>query len=206
MRIIAGKHRGRTILGPKDANTTRPITDRVKTALFDRLCHSYHLLGPDEGGRVLDVFAGTGSMGLEALSRGAEEAVFVEQDREALRRLNKNLADLGEKDRAEVLRVSALHATWVLQLPRRFHGSVRVAFVDPPYRMLEGEGWSKLEPLFEAIAEVAEPGGAMVLRTEKRQDIAPVAGWGEPETYRYGSMKLHFFVRPGAGEQAADVE
>ena len=91
MRIIAGTHRGRTLLAPADAETTRPITDRVKENLFNRL-HSLGVLGY---GRVLDVFCGTGSMGLEALSRGADHCTFVDRDRDAIDRLQQNLDTLG---------------------------------------------------------------------------------------------------------------
>ncbi|MHC4996742.1 MAG: RsmD family RNA methyltransferase, partial [Planctomycetota bacterium] len=83
MRIIAGDHRGRRLLGPEGKNTTRPITDRVKVSLFDRLAAA----GRIEGAVVLDLFSGTGSMGLECLSRGARHVTFVDRDRVALDRL-----------------------------------------------------------------------------------------------------------------------
>ena len=87
MRIIAGEFRGRKLL-PPDGDATRPITDRVKQSLFD-------ILNPKiEGSVVLDVFAGTGSMGLECLSRGARQASFFEKDRSAVERLNRNLQTL----------------------------------------------------------------------------------------------------------------
>src|SRR6266850_7741478 len=87
MRIIAGEFRGRKIL-PPEGEVTRPITDRVKQSLFD-------ILSPRiEGTRVYDLFAGTGSMGLECLSRGAAHATFFEADRSALDRLRKNIATL----------------------------------------------------------------------------------------------------------------
>src|SRR5205809_4215568 len=87
MRIIAGEFRGRKLL-PPEGDATRPITDRVKQSLFDIL--TPHI----EGARVYDLFAGTGSMGLECLSRGASYATFFESDRSALERLNKNIATL----------------------------------------------------------------------------------------------------------------
>ncbi len=129
MRIIAGTHRGRTILGPEDDTTTRPVTDRVKEALFSRLM-SLGLLGY---GTVADVFSGTGSMGLEALSRGAERCVFIERDRAALQRLNENLSSLGLSDRAEVRTGDALSTLWVRSLPDE---ALTVAWVDPPYALL----------------------------------------------------------------------
>src|SRR6476661_4896686 len=96
MRIIAGEFRGRRLL-PPEGDVTRPITDRVKQSLFDILTP----LLPDA--RVYDCFAGTGSMGLECLSRGAASAVFFETDRSAVAWLRKNIAALGVEDRSQVI-------------------------------------------------------------------------------------------------------
>src|SRR5438477_10186799 len=96
MRIIAGKFRGRKIL-PPEGEATRPITDRVKQSLFDILTPRI------EGSRVYDCFAGTGSMGLESLSRGAASSVFFERDREALKLLRENIDELGVTQRATVI-------------------------------------------------------------------------------------------------------
>src|SRR5262250_426224 len=96
MRIIAGEFRSRPILAPK-GEATRPITDRVKQSLFD-------ILSPRiEGARVYDCFAGTGSMGLECLSRGAIHATFFEADRSASRRLKQNIQTLNVSDRSWVV-------------------------------------------------------------------------------------------------------
>ena len=92
MRIIAGEFRGRKLLPPQ-GQQTRPITDRVKQSLFDILAPSI------EGAVVFDCFAGTGSLGLEALSRGASRAVFFERDRSAVRLLQENIRALGVSDR-----------------------------------------------------------------------------------------------------------
>jgi 16S rRNA G966 N2-methylase RsmD len=129
MRIIAGTHRGRSYLGPEDDSTTRPVTDRVKEALFSRLM-SLGVLGY---GTVVDIFSGTGSMGLEALSRGADRCLFVERDREALCRLDENLDTLGFRDRAQVKAGDALSPLWVRLLK---DGSLTVAWVDPPYALM----------------------------------------------------------------------
>src|SRR3954464_9310084 len=96
MRIIAGEFRGRKLL-PPEGTTTRPVTDRVKQSLFD-------ILSPLlPGARVYDCFAGTGSMGLESLSRGAERAAFFEKDPSALKRLRQNIETLGVTDRSIVI-------------------------------------------------------------------------------------------------------
>lgn len=202
MRIIAGLHRGRRLHGPKDATTTRPITDRVKQSLFDRLWAKGLLpedpfaadeVPADERGLVVDVFAGTGSLGLEALSRGAGKCVFVEQDRDALRGLERNLDDLRLAERANVLKVNALSPGWMVHAVRE---PVRIAFVDPPYAMVsEADGWSRLLPLMEGLAEAAEAGGVMVVRTPTPIDAPEVSGWSGPTAFRYGGMKVIFYER-----------
>src|SRR5437764_14438509 len=100
VRIIAGTHRGHRIAAPK-GRETRPTSDRVRESLFN-------LVGPVDGAQILDLFAGSGALGLEALSRGAAGAVFVESDREACRVINANLDKLGF--RATVLCQDALRA------------------------------------------------------------------------------------------------
>src|SRR5688500_5993687 len=96
MRIIAGEHRGRKLL-PPEGDVTRPITDRVKQSLFDILTPRI------ERAIVYDLFAGTGSMGLECLSRGADRATFFEADRSAVNRLKKNIDALKLADRSQVI-------------------------------------------------------------------------------------------------------
>jgi 16S rRNA (guanine966-N2)-methyltransferase len=126
MRIIAGEHRGRQLLGPV-GQRTRPITDRAKQSLFD-------ILAPDiPGSRVYDCFAGTGSMGLECLSRGAAHATFFESDRSALERLRKNIETLNLRDRANI--VSQDLFTW-FHARHDVEDRAGLVFLDPPYRFL----------------------------------------------------------------------
>src|ERR1700760_841983 len=103
MRIIAGNHRGHP-LHANEGDTTRPITDRAKQSLFDALQECF------VNETVLDCFSGSGSMGLECLSRGAAKAVFVERDRGALKALKKNLAEMDLADRALILPIDAYAA------------------------------------------------------------------------------------------------
>jgi 16S rRNA (guanine966-N2)-methyltransferase len=126
MRIVAGAWRGLTLIAPPGA-TTRPTADRVRQALFDMLLHA-PWGGRDTvaGARVLDVFAGTGAFGLEALSRGAAHATFVERDRAALVALRANIAACRAQDRSTVLAIDAL------AIPRGTAASL--VFLDPPYR------------------------------------------------------------------------
>jgi 16S rRNA (guanine966-N2)-methyltransferase len=125
MRIVAGIWRGRTLIAPPGSKT-RPTADRVRQALFDMLLHA-PWGGRDvlEGAHVLDVFAGTGGLGLEALSRGAAHVTFIERDRAALAALRANIAACRAERCSTVLAVDALGA-----LP---NAAARLVFLDPPY-------------------------------------------------------------------------
>ena len=103
MRIVGGRHRGRRLVAPP-GDTVRPTSDRAREALFDILSHGHFAAEgiPFVEAVVLDAFAGTGALGLEALSRGAAEAVFFEQNPDALAALRRNVATLGESDRAQI--------------------------------------------------------------------------------------------------------
>lgn len=216
MRIIAGTHRGRRILPPKDTHTTRPITDRVKQSLFDRLWSMGVLPhGPDEPGgdpgesggdpadlpgdfpgepiRAIDIFCGTGSLGLEALSRGVDHCTFVDMDREAIACLERNLTDLDFKDRARVIKASALSPIWLGQLKP---GSIHLICLDPPYAMAEDEKGSRdLMKLMEALSKVAAEGCVLSYRTSKHLTPPPTKGWLGPTSHNYGSMTLHFYEK-----------
>src|SRR3954471_24101955 len=131
MRIIAGEHRGRTLLPPQ-GDTTRPVTDWVKQSLFD-------ILAPQiDGALVYDCFAGTGSMGLECLSRGANQVTFFEADRSALARLHQNIAALKVADRARVVPGDLFR--WFSLANTRPDSTAAsgadLVFLDPPYRFL----------------------------------------------------------------------
>src|SRR5918999_2166146 len=128
MRIIAGSRKGHRILAPR-GTVTRPTGDRVREAAF-------MLIGPVDGASVLDLYAGSGAMGLEALSRGAERAVFVEADRDAARTIERNLDKLGLTG-ATILRADARAALAAeAQAGRRYD----LVLVDPPYDV-----WPELE-------------------------------------------------------------
>jgi 16S rRNA (guanine966-N2)-methyltransferase len=126
MRIVAGAWRGRTLIAPPGTET-RPTADRVRQALFDMLMHApWAGRSAMEGASVLDVFAGTGALGLEALSRGAASAVFVERSRPALAALRANIEACHATDRCEVLAVDAL----TVPVGKRSD----IVFLDPPYQ------------------------------------------------------------------------
>lgn len=156
LRVVAGRHRGRRLLAPPGEGT-RPTAERVRQAVFDMLWHA-PWAGRDavEGARVLDAFAGTGALGLEALSRGAAHATFIESDRAALSALRGNIAALREE---EATRVIAGDAT----RPPAAAAACGLVFLDPPYgkelvpralAALRGAGW--IAPGALVVAEVAK--------------------------------------------------
>lgn len=188
MRIIAGTHRGRALKGPEDEATTRPITDRVKENLFNRL-HSLGVLGY---GRVLDLFCGTGSMGLEAMSRGATHCTFIDQDQTAIDRLEENLDSLKiEPDAAEVLKTSAYSPIWTYPVQE---GSVTLALIDPPY--VQTQDLDPLDELLDRLAPKLEPGGVAVFRTPAEVKVHERPGLDGPASVTYGGMTLHFYQSP----------
>lgn len=198
MRIIAGKFKGRKLLSPRGL-TTRPITSRVKTALFNILGDAV------ESAVVVDLFAGTGSIGLEALSRGASRCCFAERDRAALERLRRNVEAVGLADRCMIWPGDVLRT-----LPRRLEAAAErfdLAFVDPPYRLVAGWRWGRaIEKLFAPLGRALAGDGAVVLRCERNIDVPGTLG---PLCVRdrrdYGKMSLVFLspARPTAGGQAA---
>ena len=187
MRIVAGLHRGRRLLAPQ-GQATRPTSDRLRQALFDMLWHapwSPFAEGRAAAGelRVLDAFAGTGALGLEALSRGAAHASFIERDRAALAALRANIAACREEARALVIAGDATR-------PPRATAPCALVFLDPPY----GKG---LVPL--AAAALAEAGwiapGAILCAEMGREEAAPDIPGFEPvaEPRSHGAATLHLW-------------
>lgn len=189
MRIIAGIHRSRLIQPPPDSDKTRPITDRVKQAMFDRLTAMAVLEGA-----AVDVFSGTGSLGLEALSRGVDHCTFIERDRATRRVLEANIASLALGDKSVVMSGEALSGAWITQLP---HKPLNLIFLDPPYALVVDEAEAKrVAALIAMLGPHTHPEGVLVLRTPSNQDAPPVDGWEGPATHTYGTMSLHFYQRP----------
>ena len=175
MRIIAGERRGATIAAPPGL-ATRPTGDRVREAAFN-------LIGPVDDASVLDLYAGSGALGLEALSRGAASVTFVESDRRACRVIAENLAKL----RFTGARVACADAIWTLRQETR---TFDLVLVDPPY-----ERWAELEPkLRELLGRVLAPDGLLVVETGSRtQPELPLA---RRTSRRYGSARLTLFEQP----------
>ncbi len=196
MRIIAGTKRGMKLFSP-ETDVTRPITDRVKQSLFDVL-ENYHLL---DGARVADLFSGVGSLGLEALSRGAASVTFVEQDAEVLAVLEKNIAKAGFAERCRVVRTSAFQAgAPVGPTGERYD----LVFVDPPYAATQEVGeHSSLADLLGVLQEQVVPRGVVVVRT--RRNVSPLEDYGAfhvVDRRQWGTMSV-VLLQAKADEQQA---
>ncbi|MEW4567752.1 16S rRNA (guanine(966)-N(2))-methyltransferase RsmD [Tautonia sp. JC769] len=153
MRIIAGIRRGHTIQGPGDSRGTRPTSDLVRESIFN-------ILGPEVEDRpVIDLFAGTGALGLEALSRGAVSAVFVEKRPQNAAVIRKNLAALRFEGLADVVVGNAY--AWVNQFEPTGDDGPAVVFLDPPYREYE-QGEKKLRAMIQALVDRL-PGGSTIV-------------------------------------------
>jgi 16S rRNA (guanine966-N2)-methyltransferase len=180
MRIVGGRHRGRRLSVPP-GDAVRPTSDRAREALFNILSHGR--LGetglPFADAVVLDAFAGTGALGLEALSRGAAEAVFIERDRDALAVLRRNVESLGETRRSRIIAGDAAR-------PPRAASACALAFLDPPYRSglagpalaaLAASGWLAAEAL-------------VAIEIAAREELAPAGGFSIIDQRRYGAAQI----------------
>jgi 16S rRNA (guanine966-N2)-methyltransferase len=185
MRVIAGIAKGRLLKSPKSPNV-RPIMDRVKTALFD-------ILAPEiEGARFLDLFAGAGGVGIEALSRGAESATFVELDAETWKLIGENLRITGLAAHAETLHTDAF------RFVERAHASGRrydIVYVAPPqYQGMAGRALAQLD-----ATSLTEPGGLVIVQIDPRErkdvDALTLRTLAPIDERRYGGTLLIFYER-----------
>jgi len=205
MRIIAGKYRRRRLTPPPDADVSRPMPDRVKEAVFNLL------RGHIGGENVADLFAGVGTMGLEALSRGAARVVMYEKDRKIAGVLQRNADTLGVGDEADIACADALSAAALARCPSPLH----VAFYDPPYALVaDPVRRPRTLGQLAAIIQRLDPEGYAVFRTPwpvtqpgkapmPERELALPGAVG-PETHVYGSMAVHLYMKapapsPGPG-------
>jgi 16S rRNA (guanine(966)-N(2))-methyltransferase RsmD len=177
VRIIGGSRKGARIFAPKGRDT-RPTADRVREAAFN-------LLGPGaaEAATVLDLFAGSGAMGLEALSRGAARATFVESDREACRTIVRNLDKLALEN-ATVLCQDALTA---LRADARAGTRYDLVLLDPPYRRFS----SLQNAMISHLPEILVPGGVLLVETAVNEE--PELPLAKRTSRKYGSTRLTVF-------------
>jgi len=172
VRVVAGELRGRRIEAPVGGNT-RPTTDKVREAVFNSL-GSLDLI---RDARIADLFAGTGALGIEALSRGAAHCTFVERDRQAVHILRDNIERLGLADRSRVVIGDvAAHAGQL---------DVDVVLADPPY---DFDGWGRLLDGLKASFVVAEAG-----RSLEALEGLTESGWKATRSKRYGRAWVTFF-------------
>ncbi|HWB56795.1 MAG TPA: 16S rRNA (guanine(966)-N(2))-methyltransferase RsmD [Gaiellaceae bacterium] len=175
MRIIAGSRKGARILAPRGLDT-RPTGDRVREAVFN-------LVGPVDGAEVLDLYAGSGAMGLEALSRGAACVTFVESDRAAAETIVRNLDKLGLEG-AVVVREDAIRKLAADAAAGRRYDLV---LIDPPYRMLAGI----LPSLASHLPAVLAADGLAVVESDARDE--PELPLAQRTSRRYGSVRVTLF-------------
>ncbi|HVF78641.1 MAG TPA: 16S rRNA (guanine(966)-N(2))-methyltransferase RsmD [Solirubrobacteraceae bacterium] len=175
MRVVAGRYRGRRLVAPP-GDLTRPTSDRVREALFS-------VLGPSvQGAHVLDLFAGSGALGIEALSRGAAGAVFVDQAASAVQAIRANLEALGIE--ADVHRIEA--RSWLRAASARAD-AYDLVFLDPPYRRAGELG----RELSEGLAAVLATGARVVTESDRREplelELPPV------DERRYGDTVIRIY-------------
>ena len=189
MRVISGSAKGYRLL-EFEGRRTRPMPDRVKLALFNIL----EKWMPARN--VLDLFAGTGSLGIEALSRGAERGVFVESDFGAARLIERNLEKTRLQEQASVLRTNAWSVAPLLAAQAT---TFDLVFVDPPYAMTAGDDQRRIVQLLDEIVatRLIEPQSPLMLRYEKGCDIASaISSMEAVDTRTYGTTEFTLFVLP----------
>jgi 16S rRNA (guanine966-N2)-methyltransferase len=180
MRIVGGRWRGRTLAAPK-SQAIRPTADRLRESLFNILAHAYG--DPVDGARVLDLFAGTGALGLEALSRGAQFALFVDDDAEARALIRENVANLGAGGASRIFRRDATKLGAAAPVE-----PFALAFLDPPY------GCGLAEQSLDAMRAGGwlAPAALVVVEESAEAPLAPLEGFSELERRRYDDTQLVF--------------
>ncbi len=189
IKIIGGTYRTRQLHVPPDATTTRPYTQRVKESVFNLL------RGWFDDARVLDLFAGVGTVGLEAVSRGAAEVVMIERDRRIAAIANRNIDELGCGDRARVMIGDALGPMAAGAAP----SPVDVMFVDPPYPMMQDEATrSLIEEQLTRLRPVMAESSFLILRSPFDPDEVnhDLKGYLGPEHHRYGPAMHVLLYQP----------
>jgi 16S rRNA (guanine966-N2)-methyltransferase len=193
MRIIAGQRRGHKIDGPRASTGTRPTRDLVRESLFN-------ILGELVVGReVVDLFAGTGALGLEALSRGASRAIFLERDRENVGLIRRNIATLRYQDRAQVRHGDAYR--WARSYQPADDCPI-VVFLDPPYREYEIHA-RYLNQMLARLVEKVPPGSVVALESGRILDERILPDFASWDIRRYGSTQVALKVVSGPLDAAS---
>ena len=186
MRIVAGRHRGRPLSAPA-GEQTRPTSALTRESVFNILTHGKFAADGDpvQGAAMLDGFAGAGANGLEALSRGAEHAVFMESQAAAVAALRENLRALDEQSSATIVHADCLH-------PPRASTACSLVILDPPYR--QGMAPPALRALWSTGWIAAD--ALVVVELMKTEDLSVPDGFAELDTRKYGKAKVVFLRAP----------
>lgn len=195
LRIIAGELRSRPLATPTGRDRTRPMGSRTREAVFNVL------RGWFEDAAVLDLFAGVGTLGLEAVSRGASRVWLVEQDREVHDLLRRNVESMGVADRVQLVRADALGEVALATIDR----PLDVVFMDPPFELVRtAEGLDRVLAQAARCRERMKPRSFLVLRLPEIEGDGPVIpGFAGPEHRQYGAEQHVLLYCPQAPEQAA---
>lgn len=185
MRIVAGQHKGRPIVAPK-GSATRPTGDRAREAIFNVLSHAAWA-PPLYDTRVIDLFAGSGALGLEALSRGAEFCLFVETDHAARGAIRTNIETLNLFGAARVHRRSAIQLG---PRPADIAAPFSLAFLDPPYNK------SLIAPCLDSLTKGnwLAPDAVAMIETANNEDLT-LPGWALEDERVYGAAKVSFWTQ-----------
>ena len=185
LKVVGGKHRGRSIATP-EGSTTRPTSNRARESLFNILMHAHWRDADSHGGtsplidaRVLDAFAGSGALGIEALSRGAAHATFLDNDATAIKLIGENLRKLGETGAAKVVRADATR-------PPPGRDPCDLVFLDPPYRS------GQAAPALAALADGGwlKPDAIASVEIAGTEDLLPPPRFETIDERRYGAAKI----------------
>jgi 16S rRNA (guanine966-N2)-methyltransferase len=186
MRIITGKYKGRMLHAPQGLET-RPATDRVKTTIFNMLQNRIGISNID----VLDLFAGTGSLGFESLSRGARRVVFIDDHEDALDVIEKNAEELECIEQCAILRDDALN--FISRSKEQFD----LIFADPPYAY----GRTQAIPEYVFEKQLLRVGGYLIIEHSKKLDFPILAQYQIVQRREFGNTHVSFFIHPdGKGE------
>ncbi len=178
MQVITGSAKGIKLRVPHKA---RPISDRAKTSIFD-------VIGPDViDKRILDLYAGSGALGIEALSRGARSCTFVDSNKFAVKDIESNLEKTSLKDKAEVRNQRALK--FLSDTPDE---SYDLVFADPPYEFYKGPG--RLERIMDAVTRITPPGGALIVKHPWKLELPEVKNLKLADKRQFGSNGVSLWV------------
>jgi 16S rRNA (guanine966-N2)-methyltransferase len=192
MRVIAGSAGGVRLAAPKSG--VRPTMDRVKAAIFSSLGEAII------GARVLDLFAGSGALGIEALSRAAASAIFVEHDRESAEAIEKNLAKTKLKGRVRRQNV------FDFLRQRSNSEKFQIIFADPPYERLQhGESYTEKLLNNEDLPQLLEPDGVFVLEKRPREALPEMQFWRVVRQKAYGATEVLFLTKSAIGNRQSAI-